>query len=84
MPRRPPFDMMRAAFLLLAAVLLLEVVAAILGGLICAYTNLTSTTPTVGACIPAGQQIHEVFSEVLTAVLALLLAARSDPPPPSE
>jgi hypothetical protein len=36
----------------------------------------------IGACVEAGiiTQIREVFSEALTAVLALLLASRNRPP----
>jgi hypothetical protein len=77
---RPPFNMLRACFLLLAAVILIEVFTAISGGLVCVYLNFL-TVREIGSCQFAASQIRDIFSEVLTAVLALLLAARGPRPP---
>lgn len=78
---RPPFSMLRAAFYLLASVVLIEMVETLFTLLGCWWLLVVGTFKP-GECAGAGTLIHEVFSEVLTAVLALLLAARSDPPPP--
>lgn len=78
---KQPFDMFRAAFLLLAIILLMmagETLMAVIG---CGYMVLSGRAPP-GTCIDVGiiAQVREVMSEALTAVLALLLAARSKPP----
>lgn len=79
---RPPFNMLRACFYLLAIIMLVMMGETLLAVLGCLYLVLSSRTP-VGACIEAGvaTQVREAFSEALTAVLALLLAARNTPPP---
>ena len=79
---RPPFDLLRGCFHLLAVILIIEVLASIMGGVLCWVTNIRSATPTVGACSEAAQQIRETWSEILAAILALLLAARPPGPPP--
>jgi hypothetical protein len=75
--------MLRACFWLLAAVILSMLVlteATVFG---CLYMVLSGRSE-IGACAKAGitDQIREIMSEVLTAVLALLLATRGPPPSP--
>ena len=78
---RPPFDLLRAVFLLLAVVILTEVGMTVFAGLACWWLNL-QTAREIGACLPIVVQIREQWAEILASVLALLLAARSWPPPP--
>jgi hypothetical protein len=84
---RPPFPMLRAAFWLLAAVVAVELFSTLvaLGG--CAWLILVLRAEPLGACSKVGDQIREVWAEVLAAILALLLAARNGngpPPPPTD
>jgi len=79
---RPPFDVLRGAFWLLAAaigVALFILLAAELG---CFWLILVARTEPIGACTGIGVQAREVWELILTSVLALLLASRSGPPPP--
>ena len=73
------FDLLRACFYLLAFIMIIEMVATIAGGALCWYVNIT-TVRQPGACLNVVAIIREVWSEILTAVLALLLAGRSQPP----
>ena len=79
---RPPFDIMRAAFLLLAIILLVMVGETLIAILACTYMVLAGRSQP-GTCIDVGivAQVREVMAEALTAVLALLLASQSKPPP---
>lgn len=72
------FDMMRACFLLIAFIVVCQMVATTTGGLLCFWLNLR-TVATPGACMMVAQQIREQWSEMMTAVLALLLAFRRPP-----
>lgn len=76
---RPPFDMLRACFLLLAFIVVTEMVASVLGGIGCAYFNFISNDPHPGACAAVTDQIRQQWSDLLAAILALLLAARKPP-----
>ena len=79
---RPPFDVLRGAFWLLAAaigVALFILLAAELG---CFWLIVVDRTEPIGACAGIGVQAREVWEFILTTVLALLLASRSGPPPP--
>lgn len=67
--------MLRACFFLLAIVLLTEVGLAVFAGAGCFWLILTHRAE-LGACRDTTTAIREVFSEILAAVLALLLAAR--------
>lgn len=77
MNQRPPFDLLRWAFVLLACVLLVALAETLIaiGG--CSYMVLTGRAE-IGACMGAGiiEQVRQVLAETLTAVLALLLARR--------
>jgi hypothetical protein len=81
------FSMLRAAFWLLAAVVLTELVMTMIGVAGCFWLIVISGQYRLGACESIGSQIREVWAEALAAILALLLAARngnglSKPPPP--
>ena len=80
---RPPFDMLRACFYLLAFVIASQVVAIIFGSWTCFYLLIVGMAKP-GDCGGFGAQAKEMWSEVLAAILALLLAARGPPtrPPP--
>ena len=80
MPRRP-FDILRAAFWLLAVIVVMEISATIAGGVMCWIVNF-QVLQKPGACIEVGQLIRDYWSEALTAILALLLAGRNQGPPP--
>jgi len=74
-----PFHILRACFLLLAVVIIFEVFATVGAAALCGWGVVTGRLP-VGTCMPLGEAIREVWSEVLAAILALLLAARNWPP----
>jgi hypothetical protein len=78
--------MLRAAFWLLAAVVAVELLSTLvaLGG--CAWLILITRVEPLGACAKVGDQIREVWAEVLAAILALLLASKNGngPKPPDE
>jgi hypothetical protein len=78
---RPPFDMLRAAFWLLAFVIGSQVVAIIFGSWTCFYLLIVGAAH-LGDCGGFGTQAKEMWSEVLAAILALLLAARGPQKPP--
>ena len=73
------FHLIRACFLLLAAVILIEVCTTMGAAVLCGWGVVTGRLP-VGTCMPLGEAIREVWSEVLAAILALLLAAQDRPP----
>ena len=79
---RPPFDMLRSCFWLLAIIIVVMTGEAALAGLGCIYLVLFGQQA-LGACISAGvtQQAREVIELALATVLALLLAARNGRPP---
>jgi hypothetical protein len=83
MSRRPPFNMLRACFYLLAGTIAVELTMTSFAGLTCWYGNVfISEKPTIGACLPIIAQIREQWGEIVAAILALLLAALSSRPPP--
>ncbi|HEX8812877.1 MAG TPA: hypothetical protein VF742_12875 [Terracidiphilus sp.] len=79
---RPPFNLLRACFWLLAAI----IGTVLLGMLIttggCVIAVITKVQPP-GTCVNLGidKLLHDWWAEMLSAVLALLLAARGMPPP---
>jgi hypothetical protein len=84
----PHFDMLRAAFWLLAAMIIAQVVVTLAGGGVCfwLFVRLIQPLP-VGSCSGFLGQVREMWAEALAAVLALLLASRGGgpgPPPPPE
>jgi hypothetical protein len=76
-----PFNVLRAAFLLLAAVIGVALLETLLEVLTCLYAIGLVRTVEPGSCAQIGTQIRDLFSEAITAVLALLVA-RTPPPPP--
>jgi hypothetical protein len=77
--QHPPFNLLRAAFLLLAAVIVVQLAASLLGLGGC-FWLVVSKQYQLGACSNVTAQIREVWSEMLAAVLALLLAGKGDRP----
>ena len=85
MPR--PFSPLRAAFWLLAAVVVTELVSTLTTVAGCFWLVVITRAYAIGACENIAQQIREVWAEMLAAILALLLAANSGngrPPSPPE
>jgi hypothetical protein len=77
MQQRPPFDVTRACFYLLAivvSIMMLETLIALLG---CVW--IIVATLTQPSCGVLGTQIRELMAELLTAILALI-ASRGPPP----
>jgi hypothetical protein len=75
---RPPFSILKAAFWLLAAVVAVELLATLTALSSCVWLIVVTRTEPLGACAKVGDQIREVWAEVLAAILALLLAAKSN------
>jgi len=73
---RPPFNMLRACFWLLAFVIASQVITILFGSWTCFYLFIVGALQP-GACSSFTGQAREMWSEVLAAILALLLAARS-------
>jgi hypothetical protein len=80
---RPPFDVLRAAFYLLAVVVIAELGATMFGAVGCFWMILDGRVE-LGACSNIGTISREIFAELLTAILALLLAGRIPPSPPDD
>lgn len=82
MPKQ--FNMLRACFWLLAFIIGVMLIEGSFGIVTCAYLTI-SGKQSVGDCIKAGVTGHikEILELALTTVLALLLADRNKPPPPS-
>jgi hypothetical protein len=80
---KPPdgFSTLRAAFWLLAVVVVTELIVTIEAVSVCAWMVLTQATK-LGDCGNVGVQVREVWAEMLAAILALLLASRNGAPPP--
>ena len=78
MTSKPPFDLLRASFALIAAVVAIELAVTAIGMVSCFWLILTGRGE-LGGCVAASDRAREVFSELLTAVLALLLAGRKPP-----
>jgi hypothetical protein len=74
------FNMLRACFWLLAAILLVQSVDTSLGALTCYYLFIESIAK-IGDCSGYGDRVNTIWAEMLATVLALLLAARGGPPP---
>jgi hypothetical protein len=75
--------MLKAAFWLLAIVVLTELMLTVAFGAGCFWMIVVSAQIPIGGCANVGQQIREVWAEVLAAILALLLASRGNGSPPS-
>lgn len=80
---RPPFRMLRAAFLLLAAVIATQVVTILAGSVTCFYLFIAGPAEP-GNCSGFSQVAREIWAEALATILALLLARDSEPPTKGE
>jgi hypothetical protein len=78
-----PFNTLRAAFWLLALITVAQVVATLAGSATC-YWLFVIGKAEIGQCQGFAQLAREIWSEALAAILALLLAARGEPPPPRD
>jgi hypothetical protein len=76
--------MLRAAFWLLAAVILTELFSTMLAAVGCVWLIAIARTEPLGACMRIGEFVNQVWAEALAAILALLLASKNGigPPPP--
>lgn len=79
---KPPFNLLKAVFYLLAIVIIVQMLTTIAGGLLCWWANWYSPqgARTVNVCLPFDQLVREVWQEIMTTVLALLVAGRAPPP----
>lgn len=77
----PQFNLIRAVFWLLAVVVVLTMVMIMFAAGTCTMAVFLGWHEP-GTCLKAGigQELHDLWSEILTAILALL-AARPHPPP---
>jgi hypothetical protein len=73
---RQPFSMLRACFYLLAIVILIMMFETLLALSSCAWIVAVQGREPLGACTSMGGMIREIFSELLTGILALLVASR--------
>jgi len=71
--------MLRSCFYLLATVIIVEMFSTLSGVFTC-YYMLIAGLGKIGDCSNLGQQVRELWSEILAAILALLLAAKTGPP----
>jgi hypothetical protein len=78
---RRHFNMLRAAFWLLAVVVMTELTVTLVAIGSCVWVIVINGRQQFGACENIGAQMREIWSEVLAAILALLLAARGPSPP---
>jgi hypothetical protein len=76
------FDLLRASFYLLAVVILCEMSMTLFAAFGC-FTEVMTGDFKLGACKDIGVEARAVFSELLNAVLALLLAGRPNGRPPA-
>lgn len=81
--REPKFSPLKAAFLLLAGIIVTEMILTLVAGISC-FSLLFRGDYRIGACEGVGNQLREVWAEALAAVLALLLASRNGGPPPDD
>lgn len=75
-PSRPPFDMSRAVFWLIAFVVAASIVGSVVGGVVCIIVNYGDK---ILECRKL--ELRDFVGELLAVVL-LLLNHRREPPPP--
>jgi hypothetical protein len=75
-----PFNLIRAVFWLLVVVIMVTLLILVGGAALCGLSVYNGAQP-VGACIKAGivDEMHSLWSEMLTAILALLAVRRGPP-----
>ena len=79
---RPPFDVIRACFLLLAIVILVMMAETLIAVLGCVWVVAVKQGEPLGSCGSLGGEIREIMSELLTAILALIASSRGGGHPP--
>jgi predicted solute-binding protein len=79
---RPRFDLIRACFLLIAIVTLTIMAETAIAMFGCVWVVVVAERQPLGECGAIATTIRELMAELLTTILALLVAAR--PPPPKE
>jgi hypothetical protein len=78
---KPPFNTLRACFILLAIVVAGQIVVTVGGAATCYYLYIIGGAK-IGDCAAFGTQAREVWAELLAVILALLFATSGKPPPP--
>ena len=78
---RPPFDLLRACFLLVAVVVLIMMLETLLAAMGCIWLVAIQHAEPLGSCAALGGEIREIMSELLTAILALIASSRGGRPP---
>lgn len=79
---RPPFDLTRACFYLLATMMLIVMFETVLALLGCGWMIFIEQSAPIGACANVSSTIRDVVMEFLTAILALLVSRGPPTPPP--
>lgn len=76
------FNILRAVFWLLATVVIITMLLVATGIMTCTFLVFIGQHKP-GTCIEAGiaEELHNVWTEMLTAILALLAAGRGGSPP---
>ena len=82
---RPPFDILKWAFVMMAALVIVMMVEILGAGVMCAW-QVTTGRAELGACIRAGitDQVREIWELALTTMMALIAIGRNNPPPPDK
>jgi hypothetical protein len=80
---RPPFDMLRAAFWILAVIIGVMMLGTIAAGAVCGYMVTSGRAP-LGTCNELGvaDRVREIWDVALTTIMALIAISRSGGPPP--
>jgi len=81
---RPPFNLIRACFLLLATVVLIMMFETLLAMCGCVWVVAVLHGEPLGSCESLGAQIRDIMSELLTAILALIASSRGGGRPPTD
>ena len=76
---RGPFNMLRGAFWLLTALVMVELFITLSVAGSCIWVIMFARAEPIGACQELSTHIREIWAEALAAILALLLASREHP-----
>jgi hypothetical protein len=77
------FNMLRACFWLLATVIVFQQIDTTFGALTCYYMFVTGIAK-LGECSSYTDRVITLWVEMMATILALLLAARGEPPKPPD
>jgi len=78
---KPPFEPIRFACYLIAAIMAVECLVVIIGAATCLIWAKTLVTDPTLECDPKGR-LFDLLTSALAAALALLAGFRGSPPPP--